>query len=255
MRYGGEQPLTKIPTEKNELRYIPLGVGIVIPPWNFPLAILGGMTMGAVAAGNTVVLKPSSDAPGIAKKFMEILEKAKLPPGVVNLVTGPGGDVGEALVQHPQARFISFTGSKEVGLRINEHAARTETDQISIKRVIAEMGGKNAIIVDSEANIDKAVAGVVSSAFGYSGQKCSACSRAIVSADIYDDFNDPGTEPNSSLWYVIKSAGDTVIKDGLSNLIIRKNQYYSSPYAKLGILSKKAIVWQRSIAKKTQTIK
>ena len=190
LRYGAEQPLIRIPGEKNELRYIPLGVGIVIPPWNFPLAILGGMTVGAIAAGNTVVLKPSSDAPGVAKKFMEILEKAKLPSGVVNLVTGPGGNIGEALVQHPKTRFISFTGSKEVGIRINEHAARTEAEQIWIKRVVAEMGGKNAIIIDSEADLDKAVEGVVSSAFGYSGQKCSACSRAIVIADIYDDFID-----------------------------------------------------------------
>lgn len=201
LRYGGEQPLTKIPSEKNELRYIPLGVGIVIPPWNFPLAILGGMTMGAVAAGNTVVLKPSSDAPGVAKKFMEILEKAELPTGVVNLVTGPGSDIGEALVLHPKTRFISFTGSKEVGLRINEHAARVEPGQIWIKRVVVEMGGKNAIIVDSEADINKAVEGVVSSAFGYSGQKCSACSRAIVISDVYDEFVEKLIERTKKIKY------------------------------------------------------
>ena len=199
LRYGGEQPLTKIPSERNELRYIPLGVGIVIPPWNFPIAILGGMTVAAFAAGNTVVLKPSSDAPGSAKKFMEVLEAAGLPPGVVNLVTGPGGEIGEALVGHPKTRFISFTGSREVGLRINELAARHQTGQLWIKRVIAEMGGKNAIIVDSEADMDAAVAGVLSSAFGYSGQKCSACSRAVVAADIHDEFVEKLAEKTKAL--------------------------------------------------------
>jgi len=188
LRYAAEQPLTKVPYEENELRYISLGAGIVITPWNFPIAILGGMTAGAFVAGNTVVLKPSSDAPGVARKFMEILEKANLPPGVVNLVTGPGSDIGDTLVIYPQTRFISFTGSKEVGLRINEHASRISMGQKWIKRVIAEMGGKNAIIVDSEADLDSAVEGVVVSAFGYSGQKCSACSRAVVVSDIYDDF-------------------------------------------------------------------
>ncbi|MFC1562829.1 L-glutamate gamma-semialdehyde dehydrogenase, partial [candidate division KSB1 bacterium] len=188
VRYGSEQSIVKIPSEENKLRYIPLGVGVVIAPWNFPLAILSGMTVGALAAGNTVILKPSSDAPAVAKKFMEILEHVKLPDGVVNLLTGPGGDIGDLLVIHPQTRFISFTGSKEVGLRINEHAARTSMGQKWIKRVVAEMGGKNAIIVDSEAKIDNAVEGVAISAFGYSGQKCSACSRAIVSANIYDEF-------------------------------------------------------------------
>lgn len=188
LRYAEHQPLTRISSEDNELRYIPLGVGIVIPPWNFPIAILGGMTMGAVAAGNTVVLKPSSDAPGIAKKFMEVVEEAGLPHGVINLVTGPGSEVGDMLVRHPRTRFISFTGSKAVGLRINELAARTEPGQMWIKRVVAEMGGKDPIIVDSEADMEAAVHGVMISAFGYSGQKCSACSRAIVVADVYDDF-------------------------------------------------------------------
>ncbi|MCX7013500.1 MAG: L-glutamate gamma-semialdehyde dehydrogenase [Candidatus Sumerlaeota bacterium] len=188
LRYGGEQPLTRVPSERNELRYIPLGAGIVVPPWNFPVAILSGMTTAAFASGNTVVLKPSSDAPGCAKKFMEILEEAGLPPGVVNLVTGPGGEIGDALVGHPKTRFISFTGSKEVGLRINEIAARHQTGQLWIKRVIAEMGGKNAIVVDSEADLGAAVEGVLVSAFGYSGQKCSACSRAIVAADVHDEF-------------------------------------------------------------------
>ena len=188
LRYGGVQPVTPVTNEKNELRYIPLGVGIVIPPWNFPVAIMAGMTTAAFAAGNTVVLKPSSQAPGCAAKFMEIVEEAGVPPGVVNLVTGPGGKLGEALVCNPKTRFIYFTGSKEVGLRINEHAARHQTGQIWIKRVIAEMGGKNGIIVDSEVNLQAAIEGVAVSAFGYSGQKCSACSRAVVVKDVYDEF-------------------------------------------------------------------
>jgi 1-pyrroline-5-carboxylate dehydrogenase len=188
IRYAQEQPLVRIPTERNELIYIPLGVGIVIPPWNFPLAILGGMTAGAFVAGNTVVLKPSSDAPAMSKMFMSVLEEAGLPPGVVNLLTGPGGEIGDVLVSHPKTRFISFTGSKVVGLRINERAARAEPGQIWIKRVICEMGGKDPIIVDDEADMDLALKGVITSAYGYSGQKCSACSRLILVNSIYNEF-------------------------------------------------------------------
>jgi 1-pyrroline-5-carboxylate dehydrogenase len=159
---------------------------VIIPPWNFPLAILVGMTMGAVAAGNTAIVKPSSDSPIIAAKFLEILEEASFPPGVVNYLPGSGAKVGDYLVTHPRTRFIAFTGSMEVGLRINELAAKTSPGQIWIKRVIAEMGGKNAIIVDSSADLDAAAEGIVISAFGYSGQKCSACSRAIFLEDVYD---------------------------------------------------------------------
>ncbi len=188
IRLGGEQPVTQIPSEKSELFYIPLGVGAVIPPWNFPLAILVGMTTAALVAGNTVLLKPSSDAPVIAAKFMEILEGAGLPAGVVNFMPGSGAQVGDYIVQHPKVRFIAFTGSKEVGLRINEQAAKHREGQIWIKRAILEMGGKDAIIVDSEVDLDDAVQGVLSSAFGYQGQKCSACSRAIVLNEVYDKF-------------------------------------------------------------------
>lgn len=188
LRYAEKQPVVKYPGENNELVYIPLGVGVVIPPWNFPLAILVGMTSAAFGSGNTVVLKPSSDSPVIASKFMEVLEEIKLPAGVVNLVTGSGAKVGDTLVAHPKTRFISFTGSKEVGLHINELAAKTMPGQIWIKRVVAEMGGKDSIIIDSEANLELAVDGVVTSAFGFQGQKCSACSRAIVDEKIYDKF-------------------------------------------------------------------
>ena len=188
-RYAGEQPITKIESEDNALVYIPLGVGAVIPPWNFPLAIMAGMTSAAVVTGNTVVLKPSSDAPWIAYRFFALLEEAGMPAGVVNFLSGSGGEVGDPLIQHPKIRFIAFTGSKEVGLHINEEAAKTQKGQIWIKRVIAEMGGKDAIIVDRETkNLDDAATAVVASAFGFQGQKCSACSRLIVDEAIYDKF-------------------------------------------------------------------
>jgi 1-pyrroline-5-carboxylate dehydrogenase len=188
LRYAEKQPVTPFEGENNELRYIPLGVGVVIPPWNFPCAILAGMTAAALVSGNTVVLKPSSDTPAIAAFFMRILEEAGLPPGVVNFVTGSGASVGNVLVESPRVRFISFTGSKEVGLHIVEEAARPRPGQIWIKRVIAEMGGKDFIIVDEDADLEAAATGVVSSAFGYQGQKCSACSRLILHEKIYPSF-------------------------------------------------------------------
>jgi 1-pyrroline-5-carboxylate dehydrogenase len=186
LRYAGRQPLTQIEGEDNRLEYIPLGVGVVIPPWNFPLAIMAGMTVASVVTGNTVVLKPSSDAPAIAYKFFELLEEAGMPPGVVNFMTGSGGEVGDVVVDHPLTRYVAFTGSKEIGLRINERAAKVHEGQIWVKRVVAEMGGKDAIIVDSDVDIDEAAAGVVQSAFGFQGQKCSACSRAIIVGDVYE---------------------------------------------------------------------
>jgi 1-pyrroline-5-carboxylate dehydrogenase len=186
LRYAGPQDLTKIEGEENRLEYIPLGVGVVIPPWNFPLAIMAGMTVASWVTGNTVVLKPSSDAPTIAYKFFEILEEAGLPAGVVNFMTGSGAEVGDVVVDHPRTRYVAFTGSKEIGLRINERAARHQEGQVWIKRVVAEMGGKDAIIVDADTDLDEAATGVVQSAFGFQGQKCSACSRAIIHADVYE---------------------------------------------------------------------
>jgi 1-pyrroline-5-carboxylate dehydrogenase len=188
LRYAEPQPLTRIEGEENALWYIPLGVGVVIPPWNFPLAIMAGMTVAAVVTGNTVVLKPSSDAPTIAYKFFEILEEAGLPPGVVNFMTGSGAEVGDVIVDHPRTRYVAFTGSKEIGLRINERAAKHQEGQVWIKRVVAEMGGKDAIIVDADTDLDEAATGVVQSAFGFQGQKCSACSRAIIHRDVYDSM-------------------------------------------------------------------
>jgi 1-pyrroline-5-carboxylate dehydrogenase len=187
LRWAGEQPVTPYPGEKNVFEYIPLGVGAVIPPWNFPLAIMCGMTMAAVVAGNTVVLKPSSDSPTIAAKFVEITEAAGLPKGVINFISG-SAKTGEAMVTHPKTRFISFTGSKGVGLHINEEAAKTRPGQIWIKRVVAEMGGKDAIVVADDADIDSAAAGVVAAAFGFQGQKCSACSRLIVDEKVHDEL-------------------------------------------------------------------
>ncbi|MGB7264399.1 MAG: L-glutamate gamma-semialdehyde dehydrogenase [Terracidiphilus sp.] len=176
------------PGERNELLYIPLGVGAVIPPWNFPFAIMAGMTAAAIVTGNTVILKPSSDAPTIAARFVDVLEEAGLPDGVVNFCPGSGTSFGNAIVEHPKTRFIAFTGSKTVGLEIHERAAHAQPGQIWIKRTILEMGGKDSILVCADADLDAAVAGVVASAFGFSGQKCSACSRAIVEAPIYDVF-------------------------------------------------------------------
>jgi 1-pyrroline-5-carboxylate dehydrogenase len=178
------------PGERNELLYIPLGVGAVIPPWNFPFAIMAGMTAASIVTGNTVILKPSSDAPTIAAKFVEVLEEAGLPSGVVNFCPGSGAAFGNAIVEHPKTRFIAFTGSKAVGLEIHERAAKARAGQIWIKRTILEMGGKDSILVCADADLDRAVEGVVASAFGFSGQKCSACSRAIVEAPIYDRFTE-----------------------------------------------------------------
>lgn len=188
LRYGKDQPVVKNPGEKGKLVYIPLGVGVVIPPWNFPLAILAGMSSAAIVTGNTVVLKPSSDSPRIGWAFVELMQEAGLPAGVLNFVSGPGGAVGDTLVMHPKTRFVSFTGSKEVGIHINEVAAKVQPGQIWLKRVVAEMGGKDSIVVDETADFDAAVTGVIASAFGFQGQKCSACSRVIVVEKIYDRF-------------------------------------------------------------------
>src|SRR5262249_48639904 len=162
-----EQPLTRVAGERNELRYLPLGVGVVIPPWNFPLAILVGMTSAALVTGNTVVVKPSSDSPATGYKFMEVLEEAAGPPGGVNFLTGPGAAVGDYLVGHPKTRFVAFTGSKTVGIGISEKAAGVSPGQVWIKRAILEMGGKDAILVAQDADIDAAVEGTAQSAFGF----------------------------------------------------------------------------------------
>ena len=188
LRLAEPQPLIHNEAEENELVYIPLGVGVIIPPWNFPLAILAGMSMAAVVTGNTIILKPSSDSPAVAAQFVKICQEVGFPPGVINFVTGGGSEFGEPLVVHPRTRFVSFTGSMQVGSRIYELAARRQPGQIWLKRVVAEMGGKDAIIVDEECDLEEAAGGVAAAAFGFQGQKCSACSRAIVLESIHDDF-------------------------------------------------------------------
>jgi 1-pyrroline-5-carboxylate dehydrogenase len=186
LRLAGEQPITRIEEEDNELVYIPLGVGAVIPPWNFPCAIMVGMTSAAFVTGNAVILKPASTSPAIAAQFMRILEEVGLPGGVVNFLTGSGSTIGDALVENPQVRFIAFTGSRDVGLRINELVAKPHKGQRWLKRAILEMGGKDAVIVDETADLDAAATGIVASAFGFQGQKCSAGSRAIIVDKVYD---------------------------------------------------------------------
>jgi 1-pyrroline-5-carboxylate dehydrogenase len=188
IRWDREQPLTRIPSENNELRYIPLGVGAAIPPWNFPLAIMVGVTMAPIAAGNCMLLKPSSDSPGIAGMFVDLMKEVGLPGGVLQFVPGSGSEVGNTMVEHPQIRFINFTGSAEVGMSISVKAATVNKGQVWLKRFVAEMGGKDFMFIDEDANVDAAVNGAYSAAFGYQGQKCSACSRLILHEKIHDSF-------------------------------------------------------------------
>jgi RHH-type transcriptional regulator, proline utilization regulon repressor / proline dehydrogenase / delta 1-pyrroline-5-carboxylate dehydrogenase len=188
-----------LPGEENTYSYRPRGVAVIIAPWNFPLAILTGMTVAALVTGNTVVMKPAEQSPVVAAKLMEIFQNVDVPAGVVNFLPGVGEEIGPELVGSPDVDLIAFTGSRDVGLLINRTAADTDPRQHSVKHVIAEMGGKNAIIVDDDADLDEAVAGVVYSAFGYSGQKCSACSRAIVLEAAYDQFLTRLVEATKSL--------------------------------------------------------
>lgn len=183
-------PVQSRPNEFNRYNYIPLGVGVIISPWNFPLAIMAGTTVAAIVTGNTVVLKPASATPIIAAKFVEVMEEAGLPAGVLNFIPGSGAEVGDYLVDHKDTRFISFTGSRDVGLRIFERSSKVGEGHIWMKRLIAEMGGKDTIVVDSDADLELAAQAIVSSAFGFSGQKCSACSRAIIVEDVYDQVLD-----------------------------------------------------------------
>jgi 1-pyrroline-5-carboxylate dehydrogenase len=222
-RFAHPDPVVQMPGEKDEMVYLALGVGVIIPPWNFPLAIMAGMAGAALVTGNCAVIKPSSDTPTIGAKFAEVLLEAGFPPRSFSLLVGSGAVVGDVLVEHPRTRFVSFTGSRDVGLRINELAAKPRKGQIWIKRVVAEMGGKDAIIVDREADVDSAVRGVLQSAYGYQGQKCSACSRAIVDAAVYDEFLDklkaqvgelkvgPSDEPGNYMGPVINETAQRTI--------------------------------------------
>ncbi|MGV3526127.1 MAG: L-glutamate gamma-semialdehyde dehydrogenase [Candidatus Sericytochromatia bacterium] len=186
LRLDGPHPVTPYPGEDNEVRYIPLGVGAIIPPWNFPLAILTGMSAAAIVTGNPVVLKPAEESMLTGWQFVRIMQSLGLPKGVLNFITGDGAELGPHMVSHPLTRFINFTGSKAVGLQIVENAAKMAPGQKWIKRVVAELGGKDAIVVDADADLEAAAQGIVAAAFGFQGQKCSACSRAIVHQDVYE---------------------------------------------------------------------
>ncbi len=218
------QPLSLYgyPGELNDSWLQPIGAGVVIPPWNFPLAILVGMAVGPVAAGNTVVVKPASTTPVIAALFMRDVAEAGIPPGVINLIPGSGAEIGDALVDHPQTRFVNFTGSKEVGLRIAQRAAVAQPGQRWLKRAYLEMGGKDAMVVDETADLDDAAADVVRSAYGFQGQKCSACSRLIVLDEVHDALLDKvadraaaltvgPAEANSAVAAVISAAQNSAI--------------------------------------------
>ncbi len=232
LRLCAPQPVVKSPKwlgkEVNELIYIPLGVGAILPPWNFALSIMVGMTTSALVAGNTVVLKPSPDAPFVAAKFAELMDEVGLPKGVLNVIYG-GAEVGEAMVEHPKTRFISFTGSKAVGLKINEAAAKLREGQKWIKRVIAEMGGKDAIIIEPDANLDEAVKATIQSAFGFSGQKCSACSRVIINEKVYDDVVEKLIEQARTL-----TLGDAVENPAMSAVSSEKAFKKISEYIEIG---------------------
>ena len=196
---GRPQATFSVPGENSTQEYIPRGVGLVIAPWNFPLAILCGMTVAALVTGNTVIMKPAEQSSITAARFMDLAARAGLPPGVLNFLTGLGEEVGEFLVNHPKVDFIAFTGSKEVGLKIWEAGGKTRKGQTQLKRVVCEMGGKNALIIDEDADLDEAVIGSLYSAFGYQGQKCSALSRLIVLDACYDRFVERLVEATSNL--------------------------------------------------------
>jgi 1-pyrroline-5-carboxylate dehydrogenase len=230
LKLAGPQPVVPYPGEKNQLRYIPLGVTVVIPPWNFPGAIMGGMTAAAVVAGNTVVLKPASTSPAIAAPFVKIMRQVGLPDGVINFLPGPGGAMGDALVDHPKTRLIAFTGSKEIGIRINERAAKVQPGQIWLKRTILEMGGKDSIIVDETADLDAAADAITQSAFGFQGQKCSACSRAIVVEDVYDKLLEKVAERTKKL-----TVGDPTKPDTYMGAVIDQKAFNKiSEYIDIG---------------------
>lgn len=220
------------PIEANRFDYIPLGVGVVISPWNFLFAIMAGTTVAAMVTGNTVLLKPASTTPVIAYKFMEVLEEAGMPKGVVNYIPGPGSEVGDYLVDHPRTRFVSFTGSREVGTRIFERAAVVHEDkgQKWLKRTIIEMGGKDTIVVDSDADLELAAQSIVNSAFGFSGQKCSACSRAVIHEDVYDEVANRIVELTNE-----KSAGNPATNEHFTGPVIDQAAFDKiSKYIEIG---------------------
>jgi RHH-type proline utilization regulon transcriptional repressor/proline dehydrogenase/delta 1-pyrroline-5-carboxylate dehydrogenase len=188
LRLAAGAPVQQVPGETNAYRYQPRGIGVVIAPWNFPLAIPTGMVAAALVTGNCVLFKPAEQTPGVAFRLAEILLEAGTPPGALSFLPGVGEEIGPALVEHPATAFVVFTGSKEVGLAIAVRAAVVRPGQRHVKRVIAEMGGKNAIVVDGDADLDEAVPDIVASAFAYAGQKCSAAARVVAVRPIFDEL-------------------------------------------------------------------
>ncbi|WP_188207189.1 L-glutamate gamma-semialdehyde dehydrogenase [Alkalibacillus aidingensis] len=208
------------PVENNRFTYIPLGVGLVVSPWNFLFAIMCGTAVSPMVTGNTVLLKPASATPVIAYKLMEVLEEAGMPAGVINYIPGSGGEIGDYLVEHPRTRFVSFTGSREVGTNIYEKAAKIQDGQKWLKRVVAEMGGKDTIVVDNEADLELAAESIVQSAFGFQGQKCSACSRAVIHEDVYDQVLERAVELTKEL-----DIGNTSEKNYYNGPVVDQGAY------------------------------
>lgn len=241
-RLSGPQPVVKNKDEKGYLEYLPMGVGVIIPPWNFPFAILVGTASAAIVTGNTIVLKPSSDSPMMGWLFTEIMEEAGLPPGVLNYFSAPGGEIGDFLVKSPLTRFVSFTGSKEIGLRINQLAAEPQKGQKWIKRVVAEMGGKDGIVVAKDADLDSAADGVVASAFGFQGQKCSACSRVIVEQPVYDTFVQKVKERVEKL-----EVGDPALNKYSGPVVNQRSQQKIMEYVAIGKKEGKLLVGGKTV--------
>lgn len=223
--------LSHLPDEATDYQYQPIGVGVVVPPWNFPCAILTGMTMAPISVGNAVIVKPASNTPVIGYKMIEIMLEAGVPAGVVNFLPGSGSEIGDLLVDDPRVRFIAFTGSKDIGVRIFERAAKVHPGQRWLKRVTAEMGGKDAIIVNDDADVEKAIEGIVTSAFGFSGQKCSACSRALIHTAVYDRVVE-GVVERAKRLITVGSAQDGTFAMGA---VVDKNQFDSiNRYIEIG---------------------
>ncbi|MHB9148612.1 MAG: L-glutamate gamma-semialdehyde dehydrogenase [Thermoleophilia bacterium] len=225
-RLGTPRDLSDVPGETDILLYEPRGVAAVIAPWNFPLAILAGMTSAALVAGNTVIMKPANPTPLIAWELADIFREAGLPAGVLSYLPGPGSEIGSFLVKHPHVDVIAFTGSREVGLDILREAGTVRPGQRNVKRVVLEMGGKNAVIVDADADVDAAVEGVAASAFGFSGQKCSACSRVVVIGDLYEEFITRLVRAASSLRVGDPAHPGTRIGPVIDEAAMRKIQRY-----------------------------
>ena len=218
MELADGKPVLDREGEHNKYFYKSIGTGVTIPPWNFPFAIMAGTTLAPVVAGNTVLLKPAEDTVLTAYKLIEILEEAGLPKGVVNFVPGDPKEIGDYLVDSVHTHFVTFTGSRATGTRIYERSAVVQEGQTFLKRVIAEMGGKDAIVVDENIDTDLAAESIVTSAFGFSGQKCSACSRAIVHSSVYDEVLEKAVALTKEL-----TVGNTVDNTFMGPVINKNN--------------------------------